>query len=409
MAVSTNDRTIEALSRIVRAIQDVEDLNVLLKAIMSESKELLHCEASSLFLYDPEKNDLYFEVVVGGDEGIRAIRVPVGAGIVGAAAKENKTQIVLDTSKDSRHFKVDSSGFVTRNLIAAPMVRDDKLIGVLEVLNKCGDGTFDEIDAKILEIMAEHAAAAIQKAQLIQENMKAQRLAALGTASASLAHYIKNILTQWRGSASLIDMGLEAENFNMVKQSWPIMRRSTDKISKLVQDMLTISREREPEREPVDLNEMVRHIISESQATADKYDIELQTDLDDSVPVASLDPGRMHDSILNLVGNAMEAIQEHGIENAHVKVTTRYDSDTNKITVIVEDDGPGMPPEVQARVFEPFFSTKGSRGTGLGLAVVNKTAEEHDGKLTLDSILGSGTTFTMELPYVAPEGADGPE
>lgn len=404
MTTTANDRIVDALYRIVRCIQDVDDLKVLLEAIMTESKGLLDCEASSLFLYDPDKKDLYFEVVVGGDENIRAIRIPVGEGIVGAAASENKTQIVLDCATDARHFSKtdDSSGFVTRNLIATPMIRDDKLIGVLEVLNKNGDATFDEMDSKILEIMAQHAAAAITKARLIQENIAAQRLAALGTASASLAHYIKNILTQWKGSSSLIDMGFDSGNMEIVESAWPILKRSTGKISKLVQDMLTISREREPERDEVDLNEMAQQILNDSQATADKFGVELEAELDPKVPTSMIDPTRMHDSLLNLVGNAMEAMEEHGIDDGRVIVTTKYDPGEGELSVVVQDNGPGMPEEIQARVFEPFFSTKGSRGTGLGLSVVNKTAEEHDGKLELDSIPGEGTTFTMRLPYVAP-------
>lgn len=395
-----NARLVDALYRIVRTIQNVEDLQVLLRAIMEESKSLLDCEASSLFLYDEEKNDLYFEVVVGGAEGVRAIRVPIGAGIVGAAAKDNKTQIVQDTASDARHFKkVDtSSGFVTRNLIATPMVRDGRLIGVLEVLNKTGGKTFDEMDAKVLEIMAEHAAAAIVKARLIQSNIQAQRLAAMGTASASLAHYIKNILTQWKGSASLIDMGLKAQNLDLIDKSWPIMRRATDKISKLVQDMLAVSREREPERAEVNLNEMIGQILEDSRAHAEKAGVELIAETDDAIPSMQLDPTRIHDSLLNLVGNAIEALEEHGIEHGRVRVKSALGEDRKWVEVEVEDNGPGMPPEIQAKIFEPFFSTKGSRGTGLGLAVVRKTIEEHGGKLTLDSEVGRGTIFRIQLP-----------
>jgi signal transduction histidine kinase len=396
----TNDRLVDALYRIVRTIQNVEDLQVLLRAIMEESKSLLNCDASSLFLYDEEKNDLYFEVVVGGAKGVREIRVPLGEGIVGAAAKDNNTHIVQDTAADARHFKkVDtSSGFVTRNLVATPMIRDGKLIGVLEVLNKNDDQPFDEMDAKVLEIMAEHAAAAIEKAKLIQQNIQAQRLAAMGTASASLAHYIKNILTQLKGSASLIDMGLKAENLDLLSQSWPIMKRSTDKIGKLVQDMLAISREREPEREDLNLNDMLKQIIEDSAARAEKAEVDLQSELDHRIPVMALDPGRMHDSILNLVGNAIEALEEHGIDNGIVKVRSRLSEEGKTVTVEVIDNGPGMPSEIQQKIFEPFFSTKGSRGTGLGLAVVRKTIEEHAGKLVLESTVGEGTVFRVELP-----------
>ena len=406
MTENSQQRTIDALYRIVVAIQSVHDLPSLLKTIMEESAELLDGETSSLFLYDPEENDLYFEVVVGdmGEEA-KSIRVPLDRGVVGAAATERKTQIMEDSKSDSRHFgKVDaSSGFVTRNLVAAPMTRNERLIGVLEVLNKKGDGTFDEMDVKILEIVAEHAAAAIENARLIQANIQAERLAALGTASASLAHYIKNVLTQWKGSSSLIDMGIANNNNDLIQQSWPIMKRATDKISKLVQDMLTISREREPERSAVNLNEMIETILADSKERAAKAGVELQSELDPDFPTASLDETRLHDSILNLVGNAIEALEEARFDNGCVKVTTQYDAEKKQMAVQVGDNGPGIPAEKHQRIFEPFVSTKGSRGTGLGLSVVVKTAEEHGGKIRLESELGKGATFTITLPYLPHE------
>ena len=402
----TSQRIVDAFARVVQAIQDVTDVPHLLQTIMTESKVLLDAETSSLFLYDPERNDLYFDVVVGSiTEEAKSIRVPLDKGIVGAAATERKTQVVNDIATDTRHFqKVDkSSGFVTRNLVACPMIRNDRLIGVLEVLNHRGDYDFDEMDSTVLEIMAEHAAAAIENARLIQANMQAERLAALGTATASLAHYIKNILTPLKGSSTLIDLGLKTNNSEIIEQTWPIMKRATTKISKLVQDMLTVSREREPEREAVDLGEMIEEIVKDSQERAASSGIELPLELDPDLPLASLDPSRLHDSILNLVGNAIEALQESGMQEGWVRVRTSFDKEKNVIVVEVEDNGPGMPPHVCKRIFEPFYSTKGSRGTGLGLAVVEKTIEEHGGKLTLESEVGKGTKFTIELPYVPAE------
>lgn len=399
----TSERIVDAFARVVRAIQDVTDVPHLLQTIMTESKVLLDAETSSLFLYDPERNDLYFDVVVGTiTEEAKSIRVPLDRGIVGAAATERKTQVVNDIAADTRHFqKVDkSSGFVTRNLVACPMIRNDRLIGVLEVLNHRGDHDFDEMDSTVLEIMAEHAAAAIENARLIQANMQAERLAALGTATASLAHYIKNILTPLKGSSTLIDLGLKTNNSEIIEQTWPIMKRATTKISKLVQDMLTVSREREPEREAVDLREMIQEIAKDCQERAAASGIELPLELDPDLPCASLDPSRLHDSILNLVGNAIEALQESGLQEGWVRVRASFDKEKKVIVIEVEDNGPGMPPQVCKRIFEPFYSTKGSRGTGLGLAVVEKTIEEHGGKLTLESEVDKGTKFTIELPYV---------
>lgn len=398
----TKDRIVEALNRIVQLNQNVTDLPILLEMIMQESQRLLDTEASSLFLHDEERNDLYFGVVVGGMNASESsmIRVPMGRGIVGAAATERKTQLVTDCASDPRHFqKVDSeTGFVTRNLIATPMIRNNRLIGVLEVLNLVGDGTFDEMDAKLLEIMAEHAAAAIENARLIQANVRAERLAALGTASAKISHYIKNVLTQWEGSASLIDMGIETNNSALITQAWPIMKRAKGKISDLVRNMLTVSKEREPELSDVDLNKMIGEIVGDSTQRAAKAGVLLATQLAKDLPIAQLDASQMQDLILNLVGNAIEALEEAGAGDPKVTVTTQFDPKAKIITLTVADNGPGMPPEVKAKVFEPFFSTKKSKGTGLGLAMVKKTIDEHKGKLRLDSEVDQGTTFTIELP-----------
>ncbi len=401
-AQDPRERIVEALYRIVQSIQTSGDLPALLQTIMLEGKHLLDSDASSLFLFDSERNDLYFEVVVGGDEQIRAIRVPLGQGIVGASAAKRETVMVNDVAADSRHFKMGGGegGFVTRNLIAAPMLRNDRLIGVLEVLNKHGNADYDAMDVKVLEILAEQAAVQIENARLIRDKLKSERLAALGTTAAGLAHYIKNVLSHWKGSASLIDIGLKTGNNSLIGETWPILKRANEKITKLVQDMLAISKDREPERQPLSINKLVMETVEECSQRASASGIGLTMKLDEAMPVASLDPTRMHDVVLNLLGNAIEAIEESATPNAKIEAATEFDPAKKLLRIRIADTGPGMTPEVKTRVMEPFFSTKGSRGTGLGLSVALKTVEEHDGKLTLDSEVGKGTTFTIELPHV---------
>jgi len=403
--LGSHDRIVEALYRIVHSIQTDGDLTNLLKAIMEESKSLLDSAASSLFLYDSEKDDLYFEVVVGGDEGIRAIRVPIGQGIVGACASQRKTVVVNDCANDPRHFKMGGEGgFVTRNLIAVPMIRNDRLIGVLEVLNKNNDASYNDMDVKILEIMAEQAAVQIENTQLIRAKIKSERLAALGTTAAGLAHYIKNVLSQWKGSSTLIELGLKSKNVELMTEAWGVLKRSNEKIAKLVQDMLAISKERPPDRQPININLLISDILAESKGRALQAEVELEQDFDLGIPISDLDPSRMHDVILNLVGNSIEALEEARIPSGRVIVRTKHISKERLIVVEVKDNGPGMTPEVKARVMEPFFSTKGSRGTGLGLAVALKTIEEHGGEMTLDTEVGRGTTFRIEIPIMEPEG-----
>lgn len=401
--MADTQRTIEALYGIVRAIQSVADLPQLLSKIMAESKSLLAAEASSLFLYDEASNELSFEVVIGdmSDEA-RAIRIPADQGIVGAAAQSRRTQLVNKAGTDDRHFKdVDAAAdFVTRNLIATPMIRNDRLIGVLEVLNKRDGGMFDDTDAKLLEIMAEHAAAAIENARLIQNHIRAERLAAIGTATTSLAHYIKNILQLWNGSTELIDHSLERGDLQTVQDVWPMMKRSADKVGRLVQEMLAIAATRELQPGSTDLNAIVGEIMQDCAATAAATGIKISSDLDQSLPAIRIDAAGMHDSILNLVENAFDALEDAGAKAGRIRLGTAIDIDRSEIIVRVEDNGPGITSEQQARIFEPFVTTKGAKGTGLGLAVVKKTVEEHGGTVSLQSSPGSGTTFTLHIPLI---------
>ncbi|MBW1881790.1 MAG: GAF domain-containing protein [Deltaproteobacteria bacterium] len=373
-----------------------------LHSIMEESKEILDCGASSLFLYDEDRNDLYFEVVVGGDEAVRAYRVPLGQGIAGMAAERRETLIVNDAPTDSRHLKLQGTDYVTRNLVATPMLRKGRLIGVLEVLNR-HTGEFDALDAKILEVMAEQAAVLIENTHLIRDKIQAERLAALGNVAAGLAHHINNILSQWQGSAWLIEHGLEQDDLEAVAGAWPLMKRANDRITRLVLDMLSIAKARRPERSRVDLNAVVAQVVEGESERAARIGATLDPDLDDTVPAALLDPGLIYEIVTNLVSNALDAVDDPDVANRRVRVRTRWDADRETLVLEVTDNGPGIPPHLRDRVFEPFFSTKGKRGTGLGLAQVSKTADEHGGRIQVLSVPGGGATFQVCLPYLDPD------
>lgn len=400
-----SQRIVEAIHRIVLTIQNVSDMPSLLKEIMAESKGLLNAEASSLFLYDEVQNDLYFEIVLGeSEEDIKSIRVPMGEGFVGTAAVERKTIIINNVASDPRHFKKmdDSSGFVTRNVISVPMVRNDRLIGVLQVLNHAGTEDFNDLDARILEIMAAQAAATIENARLIEDNIKTERLVAMGAAVGGLAHHIKNILTRLMGSSSLIDNGLKNGDTDLINQAWPILKRATTNISDLVQDMLYVSKDREPDYQSLEINQMIEEIIGDCREGAGKHDIVLKADLDASIPIAQIDRKRMHDALLNIVGNAIDALAESGAIDGCVRVTSRLIAEGERIAIDIIDDGPGIPPEIIPKLFDLMFSTKGSKGTGFGLFVVQKVLKEHGGSIRVDSTLGKGTTFSLEIPIVPP-------
>ncbi len=393
-------RILDALYRVSNLMAEVTDLKHLLHQIMEESKDVVGAEASSLILYDEKTDELYFDIALGDrGEQVKVIRLKMGQGIAGTCAKERRTIVVNDADRDQRHFKQADkvSQFVTRNLIAAPMIRNERLIGVLEVLNKFHGQPFTDSDARVLEFLADHAAIAIENAFLVEAKTRAERLAALGQAVASISHYVKNILAGSKGSASLIEYGLSSNNFDMVKQAWPILQRSTAKISSLVQDMLTYSKDREPELSRGNLNELAEDIHRMVEASAAESGVAVELQLAPDLPDSLFDVNRLHDAALNIVGNAIDAVREQP-EPRKVIIASQFDPAASRIALVIQDNGPGIPEAIQKKIFEPFFSTKGSKGTGLGLAVAQKVMREHGGDLLLDSREGEGARFTLVLP-----------
>ncbi len=396
---SNERRIVDALYRVNNFLSCVNDLHHLMELIMEESKNVLYAEASSLMLYDSSTEELFFEVALG-DKGdvIKEIRVPLSHGIAGACARDRKIVVVEDCKTDPRHYKVvdQKSQFETRNILAAPMVRNEKLIGVLEVLNKRDNLKWSEDDIKVLDFFSSQAAIAIENAQLIIANIQAERLAAVGQAVAGISHYIKNILAGMKGGAGLINLGLKSNDLSIINESWPILERSNKKIQDLVQDMLTYSKTREPELTETNINTMIDEVARLCDETAKNNSIRIVTEKDESLPECMLDINRIQDFLLNLVGNAIDALNK--IPESFVKISSKFLKEINKAEIQVQDNGCGIPPHIIKKIFDPFFSTKGSKGTGLGLAVAKKVVEEHKGKISVISEEKKGTIFTIQLP-----------
>jgi signal transduction histidine kinase len=402
------ERHLDALYRVNKFMTAVGDLRQLLTSIMDESKAVADAEASALMLYDAATDELYFEIALGGaGDAIKEIRLKANQGIAGECATTRKPVVVDDCATDPRHFKKadESSKFQTRNIIAIPLIRGDKLIGVLEALNKRNGQAFSADDLKILRFMGDQAAIAIENALLVEANVQNARLAAMGQAVLSISHYIKNILTGMKGSVSLIEMGVKGSNMEMLNSALPIMKRSQAKITSLVQDMLTYSKERQPEYAETNVREMLEEIAQQQAEAARTAGCMLDVEIADDVPGKVLiDQTKIHDGVLNLAVNAVDAVRDSG--GGRVTLAARlWSEDPSFFEIVVEDTGTGIPEHIQRKIFDAFFSTKGSKGTGLGLAVTKKVVEEHGGKLELHSTPGEGTTFIVRLP-AAPTNID---
>jgi two-component system NtrC family sensor kinase len=236
---------------------------------------------------------------------------------------------------------------------------------------------------------------AIQNANLFRQGLEAERLAAIGETTAALSHSIKNILQALRGGADVVEMGLRSTNLVQASKGWRIVDRNLERIYNLTMNLLAYSREREPKLAPVNPRTIVDECIELIASTANEKGVMVVADVDPNQPAVPLDPDGMHQVVMNLLSNAIDAVTPR---EGLIRVMCKYDA-VDKMTVLeVVDNGSGIAPSMMPHMFELFHSTKGNRGTGLGLAVTKKIVEEHEGSIAVTSKPGEGTTFTVRLP-----------
>ncbi len=236
--------------------------------------------------------------------------------------------------------------------------------------------------------------------QLEKELVQSERLAAVGQTVSGLAHYVKNILIGLKGGSYVVDVGIAKNDTEKLKTGWKTIKRNIKRIGDLTQDLLTYSKQREPEFENCVPNDIVNEIIELLKDFVASKGISISQELDTGIGEVLADPKTIHNSLLNIINNAIDAcIDDEDISKKHeVKVKTYMDKN-NYFCFEVTDNGCGMDEDTQKQMFNPMFSSKGGKGTGLGLLVTGKLIEEHKGVIEIKTSPGEGSTFTIRLPY----------
>jgi signal transduction histidine kinase len=266
-----------------------------------------------------------------------------------------------------------------------------------------GNRRFTDEHLKLMIAIGHQAALAVEDTTYYSAMVQTERLAAVGQTIATLSHHIKNILQGLRGGSYLVDMGLESDDRAVLQKGWEIVRRNQNKIASLVMDMLSFSKDREPEFVETDLGGLVDEVLETVQQRADEAGVTIRREVPERLPRVMLDPEAMSRAILNVVTNALDAVEERS--DGVVTVAAAVDVESRLVRIAVVDDGPGMSPETLAEIFNLFVSTKGARGTGLGLTVSRKILHEHGGDIRATSVAGAGSTFTLEFPLRLPGDA----
>jgi signal transduction histidine kinase len=236
--------------------------------------------------------------------------------------------------------------------------------------------------------------------QQTQEQLRqTERLAELGTLASGMAHEIGTPMNVILGRAEYLMQRTQEEQ---TKKGLETIVTQVERITKIMNQLLTFARRRPSERQPIDLEQTVRDCLEVMSERIMRHGIEIETDFDPTLPPVHADQDHMSQVLLNLFINAVQAMPEGG------RLRVGLAGTDNHATITVADSGHGISPEHLSKIFDPFFTTKEvGKGTGLGLTVVHGIIQEHGGSITAKSEPGQGTTFMISLPLSQERMADG--
>jgi two-component system NtrC family sensor kinase len=327
----------------------------------------------------------------------------VSSTILNHALKQAEGVLSTNAMGDPRFAAGDSvQRFRIRSAICSPVRFGQRTFGAIYIDSSIANYTFTPEQLALMNAIGQHTGLALANADLLQQKLQTERLAAIGETVASLSHAIKNILQGLRGGADVVEMGLDKSDLKIAKGGWEILKRNLDRIVSLTLNMLAFSRHRAVEMELTPLGPLIEECAQLLDSQANTKGVALIVDPDPEMPPVPLDAPLMHQALMNLMTNAVEAVEPvKGV----ITVRTTYHAPNERgegspalVEICVIDNGPGVPKDKTSKIFEPFHTTKGTKGTGLGLAVTKRIVEEHRGKIRIDSSDGQGATFRVFLP-----------
>lgn len=283
--------------------------------------------------------------------------------------------------------------------VAFPLERDGRRLGLLLTPargeSEFRDGRLTAANPEVVQAFRTHLAIALELSQLHRERIRQERLAAIGETVAGLSHCLKNTLNGLRGGEYIVESSMHKEDPEKLRQGWRILKNGIRHIESLSLDMLYYAGEHIPQRELVNPNKVMEEVMDLLRESAASQGVALRSELDERMEKMPLDRLGIYRAILNLATNAVDSCVESETGST---VTMKSVVEPDEVVLIVEDDGIGMTEFTRKRIFERFFTTKPTKGTGLGLAVVKKIVGEHGGRIEVESAPGKGSAFSIRLP-----------
>jgi PAS domain S-box-containing protein len=418
--IQQHNRELNLLNRVIAASAAEPELNSLLATVCRELALAFQLPQSSAALILEHKTEamIVAEYQSADSPSIMGLIIPVESNESYQYLLRHKTPYIINNAQQDPRLDVIHQEIVKRkaqSMLLMPLFINDEVVGSL-ALDAFESNYFSEEDVKIAESVTRQVSGAMARAQLVEERrqleeqyFQAQKMESLGRLTGGVAHDFNNLLTAINGFAELMQMRL-TPNTSLYQMTGNIINAG-QRAAALVHQLLAFSRKQIIEPKIINLNQavvnmekMLRRIIGE--------DIDLKTVLAAELWLVKVDPTQIEQVMINLVVNARDAMPNGGqltleTRNVVLNPTSAFQLDVppgNYIQLTVQDTGIGMPEEIQAHVFEPFYTTKETgKGTGLGLSTVYGIIKQSNGDIQMISRAGVGTIFNIYLPIVPNE------
>ncbi len=313
-------------------------------------------------------------------------------------ARAPEAEVIMITGHGDMELAVKSLQYEAADFITKPIDSRELELSVEKAVDRIN------INRQIRTYMTELEDTVKERDRAIDES---RTLGTIGQTVAGMSHVIKNIAGGLKGSSFILEQGIENENREYMVKGWEMMKGNIDKITRLSLDLLNYAKTGRLQRRPVDLKILVQNAMTLVETRIREQGIETRLHLPETGAdlVVQGDADALLACITNVLDNALDAVSPRGDDNAHgagdpPRVDLSMESEDQGVNLRVKDNGIGMTPELQNRIFKAFVTTKGTRGTGFGLMTSWKIVTEHQGRLAFQSREGEGTEFSIHLPLV---------
>lgn len=397
---------IEALARFSRETKDTTDLEALSSSLVNNVTLAMQCSRACLLLPLPRSNDFALRSSWGIEADSHVLLRAASPLILwlqrydGVLLGED-----LDVAPLLQAMPAEERQALAKmgGALIVPMKTRSNLTGVLLLGEKLSQQPYSAEDIAILQTVTQQAAVNFENARLYQELreqiielqntrdqlIRSEKLAMVGKLAANVAHEINNPLQSILNETFLLASSISAEDPN--RSDLAIIESEALRARGIVRSLLDFARQREPQKESLDINDLIESLIPLVRSYPQSMAVELLTQLGDGLPRIEADPGQLTQVFLNLITNALDSMPKGG----RLTINTAQLGET--VVIAFMDTGMGIFRERQSRIFEPFFTTK-AHGSGLGLPISQGIIDAHGGDIAVESEPGKGTTFTVTLP-----------